>query len=144
MIKYQNRYKDEYTFTLDSEGNILWEGPFRWMRSGWFNVYDKAYEAYCKDTNTPIPLEDFKRKIHSFDYDSLEYSYLHTKYAHLIYSDTKSISMIDPSGGPYISVGMNMEYIDESFKDMIVEKLERIDSGYKIIIENGLTSNTPS
>ena len=34
MIRYRNRYGDEQTFTKLENGNVLWEGDFRFMRSG--------------------------------------------------------------------------------------------------------------
>lgn len=32
--KYKNRYGDEYTFTLQEDGNIKWEGEFKYHRYG--------------------------------------------------------------------------------------------------------------
>jgi hypothetical protein len=43
--------------------------------------------------------------------------------------------MVDPSGGPYIGSGDNMGSYGEEFKGMIVERFERIDTGYKIIVK---------
>ncbi len=34
MVKYTNRHGDEFTFTKQENGNILWEGPFTYMRMG--------------------------------------------------------------------------------------------------------------
>ena len=34
MITHTNRYGDQFTFTLDSEQNILWEGSFQFCRVG--------------------------------------------------------------------------------------------------------------
>ncbi len=36
---------------------------------------------------------------------------------------------IDPSGGPYISVGMDMEYIHEDLKGLVIESIERTKEG---------------
>ena len=36
---------------------------------------------------------------------------------------------IDPSGGPYISVGMDMEYIHEDLKGLMIESIERTNEG---------------
>lgn len=36
---------------------------------------------------------------------------------------------IDPSGGPYISVGMDMEYIHEDLKGLMIESIERTKEG---------------
>ena len=42
---------------------------------------------------------------------------------------------IDPSGGPYISVGMDMEYIDKDLKGLVIESIERNDEEGKIILK---------
>ena len=41
-MEYLNRYNDTYTFTLDEDNNILWEGSFEWCRFGMHNDYTKA------------------------------------------------------------------------------------------------------
>jgi hypothetical protein len=48
-VEYSNRYNDVFTFSKTDDGNILFEGEFKWMRCSWPNVYDRAYEAYCMD-----------------------------------------------------------------------------------------------
>ena len=45
---------------------------------------------------------------------------------------------IDPSGGPYISVGMDMEYIDKDLKGLVIESIERNDEEGKIILKTKL------
>jgi len=34
---YKNRYGDEFTFTLQDDGNVLWEGKFEYCRIGYPN-----------------------------------------------------------------------------------------------------------
>ena len=34
MVRFRNRYGDEYTFTKQKDGNVLWEGDFEYMRCG--------------------------------------------------------------------------------------------------------------
>ena len=34
MVNYRNRYGDEYTFTKQKDGNVLWEGTFEMIRMG--------------------------------------------------------------------------------------------------------------
>ena len=34
MVRYRNRYGDEYTFTKQKDGNVLWEGDFEHIRAG--------------------------------------------------------------------------------------------------------------
>jgi hypothetical protein len=43
---------------------------------------------------------------------------------------------VDPSGGPFISVGSDMGYIDDSFKGKIVDGFEKTENGYKILIRD--------
>jgi hypothetical protein len=43
--------------------------------------------------------------------------------------------MVDPSGGPYIGSGDNMSRYGVEFPQMIVERFESIDTGYKIIVK---------
>ena len=43
MVEYKNRYGDVYTFTKQEDGNVLWEGEFKYCRFG-----------YDKDPSDPI------------------------------------------------------------------------------------------
>ena len=133
-MKYTNRYGDTFTFTKDSDGNVLWEGEFKHSRSAWPNVYDDAYKAYVEDGSPygVMEMKEFQNKVHKYDHS--KYFMEDRKYAKLVYSDTSKISMVDPSGGPYISAGYSLEHISEDFEGMIVEGFERIETGYKIII----------
>jgi len=45
---------------------------------------------------------------------------------------------IDPSGGPFISVGLDMEYIDNDLKGLVIESIERNDEEGKIILKTKL------
>lgn len=53
----------------------------------------------------------------------------------LFNAETMETEAVDPSGGPFISVGSNMGYIHESFDGLIVDGFESIDNGYKILIK---------
>ena len=33
-MEYANRYGDVFTFTKQEDGNVLWEGPFEYIRVG--------------------------------------------------------------------------------------------------------------
>jgi len=50
-------------------------------------------------------------------------------------SENLKTEAVDPSGGPFISVGSDMSYIDESFNGLVVEGFEQINNGYKILIK---------
>jgi hypothetical protein len=46
----------------------------------------------------------------------------------------KDITMVDPSGGPYIDLDYNMEMFDKSFKGMNVSGFIGNDDGYELVI----------
>lgn len=131
MVKYTNRYNDVFTFTLQEDGNILWEGEFKYCRFGWPNVYKDAYQAYRKDGGT-MHIDEFKKAVHEYNNETFEYTPLAKQYGPLVYSDTKSICMVDPSGGPYISAGFSMDHISEDFEDRIVKSFVPVETGYLI------------
>ena len=128
---YKNRYGDVFTFTLLENGNILWEGKFEHCRFGWPNVYKDAYQAYRKDGGS-MHIDEFKEAVHEYDNEKSEYTPLAKQYGPLVYSDTKSICMVDPSGGPYITANMGMECISEEFKGRIVSSFVPVETGYLI------------
>ena len=60
---------------------------------------------------------------------------------HMVKSLPNEIDMIDPSGGPYISIGMSLNSF--GFKNYVVKDFKRIDTGYKIIVEKCAYCNQP-
>jgi hypothetical protein len=135
-IKYTNRYNDVFTFSKTEDGNILFEGEFKWMRCGWPNVYDDAYNAYCSDVDTDerMTIGEFKKAVHEYDKETFESTPLNKQYAKLVYSDRNKIDMIDPSGGPYMHSGYNMGMFDDSFEGMIIQEFKPINGNYLIVI----------
>lgn len=57
------------------------------------------------------------------------------KYMRIECSTTNLITMIDPSGGPYLNEDMNMGIFHESFEGMIIEQFKSVDEGYLIIVK---------
>jgi hypothetical protein len=137
-IKYTNRYNDVFTFSKTEDGNILFEGEFKWMRCGWPNVYTEAYNAYCADVDTDerMTLGEFKEAVHEYHPETFKSTPLAKKYQGLVYSDTTKINMIDPSGGPYMHSGHDMGMFDDSFKGMVVDYFESDPKGYLIKIKS--------
>lgn len=131
MTTYKNRYGDIFKFTKDENNDILWEGNFEYCRYGMPNDYTAAYNAYVNDGGT-FSFNEFKDLVHSYDTNKREYE-LAFKYVSLIALVKNKIDMVDPSGGPYIAVGMPLNSF--GFKDYVVKDFERIDTGYKIITE---------
>ena len=127
-----NRYGDEFTFTELEDGNILWEGPFKYMRWGHPNDYTQAFFQYLRDTNKSSTLEEFKELVHESIYDENDRyvgpGEVAAKYQHLIISRGDIIDMVDPSGGPYLTAGM--EWMGKTIKEFKSKK-----EGYLIITE---------
>ena len=121
QAKYINRYGDNIIFEkLDN--NIIKVSGYNpaWIRLGWSNLYDKAYDTYCEDNSEPMSLEDFKDQIHQYEEGKAN---LLNKYGSLVTSDYNTYNMFDPSGGPYISLGSNLKYYFNQKEDIIVNKI---------------------
>jgi|TARA_R110000737_G_scaffold211906_1_gene229422 hypothetical protein len=137
--EYQNRYGDVYTFTKLEDGSVLWEGSFEHCRFGSSNDYKLAYETYCHDTgkvgDSPMHIEDFKEAIHESVYDENDRyvgpSVIGDKYQSMVKSNPW-ISMVDPSGGPFINEHSKLDIFGEELKGLCVQLFEPIETGYKI------------
>jgi hypothetical protein len=131
---YKNRYGDIFTFTLQDDGNVLWEGNFKYCRFGMPNDYTKAYNQYVNDNKhvqSLMSFNQFKDVVH--EYDDETHQYIYDKYNRMVESIKDKISMVDPSGGPYISVGMPLSSF--GFKDLKVKDFETKENGYLIITD---------
>jgi hypothetical protein len=82
---YKNRYGDEFTFTPDKDGNVIWEGEFKYYRTGYGDNPD-------------------------------------------------DITMVDPSGGPYLAIGMKSTMVHSEIKDKEIMGFYPIETGYKVIL----------
>jgi len=138
-VEYKNRHGDVYTFTKLEDGDILWEGKFEHCRFGYPNNYKRAYQQYCKDVGSqgqrPMFIQDFEEQVHDGSYgDNGRWipSQINEQYSKLVHSDTKSINMVDPSGGPSINTNMDMECISKEFKGRIVDSFIPVENGYLI------------
>ena len=119
---YFNRYKDKITFEhIDDE--VIMEGG-NWFRFGLENDYNKAYYQYVMDGGA-AEMEEFKKLVHEYDKELLQYTELAKKYQPLVFSSDE-ISMVDPSGGPYISLGNNLKefWPKGEYQDLIVESIK--------------------
>jgi hypothetical protein len=132
-MEYTNRYGDVYTFTKQEDGSVLWEGTFEHCRFGWPNVYKDAYQQYRKDGGH-MHIEEFEKAVHEYNDEKSEYTPLAKQYGPLVYSDTKTINMVDPSGGPYLSTHTNLyeRFGDDELKGLCISSFEPIETGYKI------------
>lgn len=130
---YYNRYKDKITF--DHKGKtVTMTGYSPYFRYGWPNVYDTAYEKYVESAVVDAKLEgtqiltqeEFVEALHART-DENEYGYnaLYKLFGKYIYSNKDVINMVDPSGGPYLSVGTNLkEFFGRDYEDLIVESIK--------------------
>jgi len=132
VVKYKNRYGDVFTFTKQEDGNVLWEGNFEFHRYGMPNDYTDAYRAYTANGGL-MGLKEFKEAVHEYN-DETGYTPLAKQYGPLVYSDTKTINMVDPSGGPYLSTHTNLyeRFGDDELKGLCISSFEPIETGYKI------------
>ena len=134
-MKYTNRYNDVFTFEYNEKGNIQWSGNFKHCRFGVANVYDDSYNEYKKDGGT-LSMKEFIKEVHESIYDEdgnyVSPSSIGQAYRELVYSDWDTTTMVDPSGGPYISLGMDMKLFEMEGK---VTGFTPNEGGYEIHIE---------
>ena len=137
MVQYINRYGDEYTFTKLENGNVLWEGSFDHVRVSFPNVYKETYQQFRKDGGE-LNQHDFEEKVHEQLYDKegnwVSGGPITLKYGPLVYSDHDNITMVDPSGGPCINKGTNLNKFGDEFKGLLVKYFtwDKDKQGYEI------------
>jgi len=131
MKQFINRYNDVFTFEYNEKGNIQWSGNFKNCRFGVANVYDDAYNEYKKDGGT-LSMKEFIKEVHHYDVETRKWSKIAEAYRELVYSDWNTITMVDPSGGPYISKGADMSFFEMEGK---VNGFIPNKNGYEIVIE---------
>ena len=138
--KYTNRYGDVYTFTKQEDDSVLWEGPFKYCRFGSSNDYSVAYQNYCKDRSSmgisPMHIEQFKEAVHESVYDENDRyvgpSVIGKQYQKLVKTNPW-ISMVDPSGGPYLNEHTDLgEFFSDEFDGLCIQSFSSIETGYRI------------
>jgi len=135
--EYTNRYGDIFTFKLNERGNIQWSGNFKYCRFGAANVYDDAYNEYKRDGGT-LSMKEFINEVHDIitneNGDYVSPSRIGQSYGELVYSDWNVITMVDPSGGPYITKGVDMKLF--GFDGKIANGFIPNEDGYEIVVNN--------
>jgi hypothetical protein len=99
-------------------------GHSPYYRIGYPNVYDKAYQTYLEDNAKHlIPLmnfEEFKEEVHNYSKNPAMRPYIE-----LVYSDPDTIDMVDPSGGPYLTVGTNLKsFFGKDYEDLVIKEIK--------------------
>ena len=132
-VTYHNRHRDKIIFEHVGDKVIMTGGS--WFRYGWPNVYDTAYEKYVESAlvdaglqgNQILTQKEFEGSLfNTRDEDKYESNALYKLFGRYIYSDMKTICFVDPSGGPYISVGDNLNKFwayGDDYQDLIVESI---------------------
>lgn len=132
VIEYKNRYGDVYTFEQLENGNIQWSGNFEHSRSGMPNDYKLAWEVFQEEYGG-MSYEDFKKNVHT--YDEAKGEYVFKDLVPLITSKKDTINMVDPSGGPYVTEGMDLGLLDRELKGKVVQEFLSNEDGYKIVVK---------
>ena len=133
-MEYKNRYGDVFTFEWLDNGNVLMKGNFEYNRIGFANNYEASYKAYTAEQDHPMSMEQFIDLEHAYDEVKEEYL-IDRKYRELITSDMDKVTMVDPSGGPFMSAGMSLRgLIENGGKVEIVQFINRED-GYEIVVQ---------
>ena len=128
-MEYKNRYGDVFRFEQLENGNIQWSGNFKYCRFGMPNDYSKAWEKFKEDYGG-LDYEEFKDAVHTWDEETN--SYVFADLLPLVTSKKDVINMVDPSGGPYISEGMDMKLFN--LKGIVKGFIDNKD-GYEIVVE---------
>lgn len=111
MVTYGNRYGDKYIFILKDFETIEVKGNFSMYRLS--------------------PLLDYSSEYCESEFNLDLYTFIDTKG---IGKPTEYQYMIDPSGGPYLAIGMDLGDILHQFKNLVITKIKVIDE--KSIILN--------
>ena len=131
---YHNRYKDKITFNHKGK-TVTMSGYSPFFRYGWPNKYDKAYSRYLASAyidanlkdNQILTEEEFERALYidkAEDYNWHQNA-LYQLFGKYIYSDKDTIDMVDPSGGPYLTRGMNLkQFFGKDYEDLIIESIK--------------------
>ncbi len=147
---YTNRYGDSIVFEQVSENEVHMSGynPM-WLRCGYENVYDQAYDTYMVDVRKleepdfdlliddpsqhvtrHCTFSEFKKFVHEHYEDRVNPLY---KYRNLITTDYNDINMIDPSGGPYLQRGYDLSLYFGDKKKRTINSIEIQDN--KVILK---------
>ena len=131
-FKYINRYNDEFTFTILDNGNVQWSGNFQYCRFGMPNDYSLAWEVFQEEYGG-LSYEDFKKNVHA--YDEIKEEYVFPDLVPLITSKKDIINIVDPSGGPYVTEGMDLGLFARELKGKVVSEFISNENGYEIVVQ---------
>jgi len=131
---YHNRYNDKITF--DHKGKtVTMSGYSPYFRYSWPNKYDVAYDKYLESAVVDAKLlstqmltqEEFEKALYIDKGDDSNWhkNALYQLFGKYIYSDKDTIDMVDPSGGPYLTIGTNLKsFFGKDYDNLIIESIE--------------------
>ena len=123
----KNRYNDEISFTNITPKEYVMGGG-KYVRTICENNYSNAYATYIEELpidSKPLTMEEFKKELYRND-ENEKYgrTEVNIKYVSLVTPSNK-IYAVDPSGGPFVSKGMDLHILSDEFdKDTIVESID--------------------
>jgi hypothetical protein len=128
MSEIINRYGKTNTFTKLDDGNYLWEGDFSFSRASYKFCAKNSYSKFLKDhKNSTMQIDEFFERIYEWDEHTRSYDPRYAKYQDMI-EQTPFLNMVDPSGGPYLTSGMEVPGTND-----IIDYFEPCTEGYKIM-----------
>lgn len=133
-IEYTNRHGNIINFIVSDPNTIYVElpkGESNYTRVLLQNDYNFAYNKYKREYPEPhLSLKEFKIDVHKWvemDDETSAPGELYDKYASYV-EGTTNIDAFDPSGGPYISIDMDLKNIIGV--KAIIEKIVPHKNGY--------------
>lgn len=131
IIERRNRYNDIIRFEKEGTTVKMTGMLDMGMRYGFANDYDTAYIVYMtneSEKDKELTRDEFDRKM-EVDYDFFN------RYSKHVKSKDDVIEFVDPSGGPYISLGSNLAYYFQCEDNMIVNKINIKDNEVTFTID---------
>lgn len=162
---YTNRYGDLITFTDLGKNKVKMSGYSpNYVRVGYAKDYSDAYDVYCMHcasleepdmsllTEEPSFIEQsgvirMQLSLRTLTYQEFCYEMkrglydkkhpFHNKYDKFVKLDEGTYSVYDPSGGPYISTGLDVGRYFEDNKKRVVEEIHPKEDHVIFIVSNG-------
>lgn len=148
MSTYKNRYNDSIVFNEVSDDKVEMTGfNHEWCRFGYENDYSDAYKLYL-DTCNSLEEPDFNLLIDDPSInstrvmtleefiDSLKHNESYSHFYKYVKSNKNKYHMVDPSGGPYICLGSDLQYFFKDGKKRIVKNIEPTQNKIIFTISN--------
>jgi len=135
---FTNRANVVHEFSVLKDGNVLWEGDFSYYKVSYENNYDESYCALLNpdkkfliiEKNPLISKEEFIKEIHNQNPLFEEIFKKRRELISLIKVEEKKYYHVDPDGGPFIMIGMNLGAIHNELEGVTIKKIEHFNNGF--------------